>query len=152
MRQGLLHLVKNGEGMMAVETAIVATVVALLSLGSFQVSSFIARQNEMQGAAADAEAIVLAASPSTTAQLSTIKSIISTSTGINADNIQVTFAYRCGATGTLLTNSNSCNGNGANHLWTFVRVQISQIYTPLWASYGLGSAISLGVDRTVQVS
>ena len=89
VRSFLSRLRRDRDGMMAVETAIVATTVALLSLGAFQVSSFVARQNEMQGAVADAAAIALAAKPDSTQKLATIKSIIMTSTGLPAEKVSV---------------------------------------------------------------
>ncbi|MCB2056947.1 MAG: pilus assembly protein, partial [Novosphingobium sp.] len=39
---------------MLVETAIVAPVLVLMSMGAFQVSQVVARQTELQGAAAEA--------------------------------------------------------------------------------------------------
>lgn len=143
---------RDCHGMMAVETAIVATVVALLSLGAFQVSTFVARQNELQGAAADAAAIALAASPSTGGQLSTIKTILQTSTGLPSDKVSVTFIYRCGTNTTLITSSSSCSQNGSNRLYTYVRIVMTDTYNPIWSSYGLGSGVNLKVDRTVEIS
>jgi Flp pilus assembly protein TadG len=147
-----IRLLQDNKGMMAVETAIVATVVALLSLGAFQVSAFVAKQNELQGAAADAQAIALAAKPSTQSQLDTIKSIIMTSTGLTTNQVTVSYIYRCGTDSAMITSSSSCNGNGANKLWTYVHIVLTNTYSPVWSSYGLGSGVNLKVDRTVQIS
>lgn len=151
-RNFLKKLGRDCRGMMAVETAIVATVVALLSLGAFQVSTFVARQNELQGAAADAAAIALAAKPDTTTKLNTIKSILRTSTGLSTDRVTVSYVYRCGTESTLITSPSSCSQNGSNRLYTYVRIVLSDTYNPIWSSYGLGSGVNLRVDRTVQIS
>lgn len=151
-RNFLKKLGRDCRGMMAVETAIVATVVALLSLGAFQVSTFVARQNELQGAAADAAAIALAAKPDTTTKLNTIKSILRTSTGLSTDRVTVSYVYRCGTDSTLITSPSSCSQNGSNRLYTYVRIVLSDTYNPIWSSYGLGSGVNLRVDRTVQIS
>lgn len=151
-RNFLNKLGRDCRGMMAVETAIVATVVALLSLGAFQVSTFVARQNELQGAAADAAAIALAAKPDTTTKLNTIKSILRTSTGLSTDRVTVSYVYRCGTDSTLITSPSSCSQNGSNRLYTYVRIVLSDTYNPIWSSYGLGSGVNLRVDRTVQIS
>lgn len=146
------RLLRDSKGMMAVETAIVATVVALLSLGAFQVSSFVARQNELQGAAADAAAIALAAKPDTTSKLDTIKSILQTSTGLASNNVAVSYVYRCGTGTTILTSSSSCSQSGSNRLYTYVRIVLTDTYNPIWSAYGVGSGVNLKVDRTVEIS
>ena len=50
------RLRRDATGAMAIETAIVAPVLVLMAFGSFQVSSMVARQTELQSAAAEAAA------------------------------------------------------------------------------------------------
>ncbi|MGE3691818.1 MAG: TadE/TadG family type IV pilus assembly protein [Novosphingobium sp.] len=152
MRALLSRLLRDSQGMMAVETAVSATGVALLSLGSFQVSSFVARQNEMQGAAADAMAITLAKKPNTWSQLQTIKSIIMTSTGLPSEKVSVTYIFRCGNNPNMTYEWDSCSNNDDNKRWTYVRIIITDSYQPLWTKYGVGSGVNLKVDRVVQIS
>jgi Flp pilus assembly protein TadG len=60
----LLSLRRDARGTMAIETAIVAPVLALMAIGSFEVGSMVSRQQELQSAASEAESIILAASAS----------------------------------------------------------------------------------------
>lgn len=152
VRSFLSRLRRDRDGMMAVETAIVATTVALLSLGAFQVSSFVARQNEMQGAVADAAAIALAAKPDSTQKLATIKSIIMTSTGLPAEKVSVTYLYGCGNTTNTSVDPEFCNNHDEERRWTYVRIVLTDTYSPMWSKMGLGSGVALRVDRLVQIS
>ncbi|NCU11657.1 MAG: pilus assembly protein, partial [Sphingomonadaceae bacterium] len=63
MRQLLGRLHRESDGAMVIETALVAPVLVLLSLGAFQISGVIARQTELQSAASEAAAIALASPP-----------------------------------------------------------------------------------------
>ena len=148
----LSRLRRDNDGLMAVETAIVATTVALLSLGAFQVSSFVARQHEMQAAAADAASIALAAKPDSSSKLTTIKNIIMTTTGLPSEKVSVSYLYGCGNSTTTSTNPTFCDNHDAEKRWTYVRIVLTDTYTPLWASFGVGSAVNLRVDRLVQIS
>jgi Flp pilus assembly pilin Flp len=149
MMRALKRLVRENEGSMAIETAVVASSLALLSLGSFQVSSLVARQNELQGAAAEAAAIALAAKPDTTAKLNTLESILMTSTGLPDSQISVAFRYKCGTDNDLERNS-TCDDDDEQE-WKFVRVRLRDTYQPIWAQYGIGSTINLKVERLVQI-
>jgi Flp pilus assembly pilin Flp len=150
MMRALKRLVRENEGSMAIETAVVASSLALLSLGSFQVSSLVARQNELQGAAAEAAAIALAAKPDTTAKLNTLESILMTSTGLPDSQISVAFRYKCGTDNDLERNS-ACDDDDDEQEWKFVRVRLRDTYQPIWAQYGIGSTINLKVERLVQI-
>ena len=55
---GLLHrLLRDSQGVAAIETALVAPVLILLSLGSFQISQMVARQHELSNGADEAAAM-----------------------------------------------------------------------------------------------
>ena len=65
MRRGFLCSIRRDRrGTMAIETTIVAPVLALMAIGSFEVGSMVSRQQELQSAASEAESIILAASAS----------------------------------------------------------------------------------------
>ena len=152
LRPLLSRLLRARDGSMAVETAIVATVVALLSLGTFQVSSFVARQHELQGAAASAAAIALAAKPDTTEKLATIKSIIMTTTGLPTEKVSVSYRYGCGYWNFTSSDPTFCTNYFENRRWTYVRIVLTDSYQPIWTKYGVGSNVNLRVDRLVQIS
>ena len=149
MDLGLLRrLGRDRDGSMAIEAGIVTGVLALMSMGSFQVSSLVARQNEMQTAAAEAAAITLAAKPDTTQKLATIKSIMMTSTGLSDSQVSVSFRYKCG-TDNDLERTDNCDEDEQE--WKFVRVRLNQTYVPMWRQLGLGSDVNLRVVRLVQI-
>ena len=70
--RGFRTLLRDARGSMAIETAIVAPVLAMLSVGGFEVSAMVARQTELQSAASEAEGIALAASPDDAGKLATL--------------------------------------------------------------------------------
>lgn len=143
-------LVRNERGSMAIETAFVAPVLVLLSLGGFQISQAVARQTELQTAVAEAAQIALAAPPDTTAKMTTLRDIIKTSTGIT-DNSKavVTNEYRCGTTATRVT-TNTCGSGVA--VTTYVKIAVTETYTPTWTAFGMGSPLNYTVTRWVIVA
>jgi Flp pilus assembly protein TadG len=142
-------LLRDNVGLMAVESAIAIPILLLMALGSFQVSTLVARQAELQAAAAEAEQIAMAAKPDTNAKLVTLRSVLKTSTGLGNSGVSVAFRYRCG-TGTGLDDDEG--GCGSDHEWTFVRIRLSDTFEPFWTSFGVGSNVPLSVVRTVQIS
>lgn len=137
----------ESDGAMAIETAIVAPTLILLTLGSYQVSSAVARQTELQGAAAEAVAIALAAAPDTDAKRITVEQVIEASTGLAADKVSVSAAYRCDNSSSLVTSPDSCSS--AKVISSFVRIDLRDTYTPAWTRFGMGSPIDLNVTRYV---
>lgn len=140
----------DARGTMAVETAIVAPVMILLAIGSFQVSSMVARKTELQGAAAEAAAIALAAPPEDSADLTPVKAVIMEATGLGEEEVTLSMAYRCDAEETRRASSAGCNPD--RPIWTYMMVSLQDTYTPIWTRLGIGAPITLSVDRAVQVS
>lgn len=135
-------------GTMVIETAIVTPVLVLLSLGSYQVSMMVARQSELDSAAAEGAAIALASPPDTTAKMTTLHDVLVASTGIPTGDVQVTSAYRCNAATAYVTAACSSGQVSAN----YVKIYLTTTYTPTWTEYGIGSAITYRVTRYVQYS
>ena len=132
---------------MAIETAIVAPVLLLMSLGAFQISAVVARQNELQSAAAEAEAIALAAP---LVENTTIKSIIMASAGLSPDQVTVNTVYRCSNDEDFTTHPESCAS--AAETSTFLKIYMTDTYAPRWVQFGLGETLTYHVTRTVQLS
>ena len=133
---------------MAIETAFVAPILLVLALGGFEVSSMVARQTELQSAAAEAAAVVRATIPETAEQRTTVQEILATSTGIATENITVEEIYRCGTAEDYTTVEESC-GSGVEY--KFIKVDISDTYTPVWTKFGVTSGFDFNVSRTVQI-
>jgi Flp pilus assembly protein TadG len=142
----LRSLLRDERGAVAVEAALVGPVLVLLAIGSFQVSQMIARQSELQSAAAEAAAIALAAEPDTADERDTVAEIISESTGLDEDHVTVTAMYRCGNTSALATSTDDC---GTAKVSRYVKIDLTQVYQPIWAEYGMGDPITYNITRYV---
>lgn len=136
-------------GSMAIETAIIAPVLVALSVGGFEVGSLVARQTELQTAAAEAAAIVRAATPDTSDKRRAIRNVVATSTDLQTWQVSVVEIYRCADAADYITDASTC-GEGVV-VNKFIRVVIWDYYRPIWAEFGIGSAMTFNVTRTVQV-
>lgn len=140
------------QGAMVVETAFVAPVLALLGLGAVDASMMISRQSELQQAVAEAAQIAIAATPDTQIERDAIAGVIRTSTGLTgprAAQVSVGVKYRCG-TATTLVSTNSCGATSA--VSTYVDIAVSDSYTPIWQSFGIGAPIAITISRQIVIS
>jgi Flp pilus assembly protein TadG len=148
--QTLKHLYHHAGGSIAIETAIVAPVLAILSLGGFEVSAMVARQTELQGAASEAESIALSASPDTAAERDTVKNVIMASTGLEPGEVTVVEKFRCGDAPIIVATQTSCE-EGIT-VWKYVEITLTTSYTPTWQSWGFGKTVNYNVVRRVMIS
>jgi hypothetical protein len=144
------RLARQCEGTMAIETAIVAPVLIVLAIGGFEISSIVARQTELQSAAAEASAVVRAALPETAQARTAIRDIVMTSTGLTADQVSVAQVFRCGTDENYVASEDLC-GEGDN-VSTYIEVAMSDTYQPLWTHFGVGGPMDFSVSRTIQVA
>lgn len=146
--RGLIQRVlRDDDGAMVIETAIVAPVLVLMSLGAYQVSGVVARETELQSAASEASAIALAAAPDTSAKRTTVKNVIMASTGLTADKVTISEVFRCDSETTYVNSATTCNSGDVRS--RFVKIVLSDTYTPTWTRFGVGSAINYSVTRYV---
>jgi Flp pilus assembly protein TadG len=143
------RLRRDASGTMIVETAIIAPVLVLMSLGAYQVSGMVARQSELQSAAAEASAIALAAKPDTDAKLATVKQVVMASTGLTTDKVTIEARVRCGTSANYQTSIDSC---GTSRPSRYVKIYLSDTYRPAWTEFGVGSPLSYNVTRYVMIS
>jgi Flp pilus assembly protein TadG len=136
-------------GSMAIETAIVAPVLALMSVGGFEVSTMVARQAELQSAAGEAEAIALSESPDTAEERAVVKNVVMASTGLSSSQVTLSNIYRCDWNAATVTTEESC---GTAHVSTYLKIELSDSYTPTWTQFGVGSGFNYNVVRTVMIS
>ena len=140
-------------GAVVIETAIVAPVLILLALGTFDAGRLVARQGEIQSAAGEAEAIAQAAVPKDEAARNELRDVLLAS--LDPDNtnanetVTVEEIYRCGTEANPRT-TNTCSAGVA--VSTFVKITITDTYTPQWTSFGIGGPINYNVVRMVQIS
>jgi Flp pilus assembly protein TadG len=140
---------QDERGAMLIETAIVAPVLILLSMGAFQISQVVARQSELQGAAAEALSIAIAAPPKTAQERAILKNVIVASTGLATNQVTVTDQYRCGSATTYVNASTDCIDTKVS---SYVHIRLSDTYTPAWTQWGFGSPITYNVSRYVMIS
>lgn len=136
----------DDKGTMLVETALVAPALVLLCLGAFQVSGIVARQTELESAAAEAAAIALASKPDTVEERTTIKNVIVASTGLASNQVTISAAYRCGTGSSYKTAKSSCTSGQVS---SYALISLSDTYTPAWTKMGIGSPITYRVRRYV---
>lgn len=141
---------RDQTGSTVIETALIAPVLILLSIGTFDVSRMMARQSELQKAANEASDIVLAAEPTTEAKRATLESILEASTGLPTSKVVVTVAYRCDTDATYVTDATACSNQDT--VTTYIKIVMTDDYTPMWTNFGIKGAFAYNVTRQVQIS
>lgn len=137
-------------GSMTIETAIVAPVLIMMSLGIFEVGTIIARQHELQSAANESEIIALATNRGAQANIDQVKAILRTSLGLAEDDVTLSRSFRCGAEEELVSTIDACREDEV--VSTYLIIEIEESYTPTWTAFGIGKSIELSVKRRVQTS
>lgn len=150
MIRAFASFIRDTRGAVVIETAFVTPVLVLMSIGAYQVSEIVARQHELQAGADEAMSITLGGWSNTTDQLTALKGVIQRSTGVSASNITAVLKYRCGTSSGYVTDKSVCGSTDI--VSTFVSLHLTDTYVPAWRSFGVGSDITLTVDRMVQIS
>ena len=140
---------RHADGTMAIETALVAPLLALMALGVFEVSSIVSREQQLQSAANEASEIVLAAAGGSGIASADLEDILETSLNLSDDQLVITPRYRC-STGTITATAPTCPTG--QQLYTYVHLQVTDSYSPMWTSFGVGSPVDYTIERTVQIS
>ena len=150
MMSFIRELVCDQQGSVAIETAIVTPVLILMSLGAFQASAVVARQQELQSGAAEAAEIALAKTPTTEQARTTLREIVRTSLGLADGQVSVTNLFRCGIDDAHVELQSDCVSG--DPVATYIRIDVSDTYVPEWTHLGIGGPVKLNVIRTVQIS
>lgn len=136
-------------GAMAIETAVVAPVLAVLSIGTFEVGTAVSRQQELQSGASEAESIILAAAGGTGTESDDIELVIEESLGLDADQVSLEQRFRCNDAEEMELAAADCGTT--TPIYRYVRLEITDSYTPVWANFGVGEAFTYEIERTIQV-
>ncbi len=150
MRPLLSRLLDDTRGTSVIETALVAPIMILMSLGGFQVSEVVARQHELDTGADQATAMVQAGWANPTQQRTALQEMLQASLGLPASKIVITSKYRCGTTTTYVDTAGSCTTGTIEA--TILQIRLVDRYIPVWTAFGVGAPIDLTVQRMVQVS
>jgi len=146
----LSQIAGDSTGSMTIEMAAVAPVLVLMSIGTFEVSTMVSRQQELQSAASEGETIALAAAASEEATpVETVEDIIEASMQLRDDQVTVTTHFRCNDDATLVSARSACGVDDV--VTSYLRLELSDTYTPVWTQFGIGSAFTYDVDRMVQL-
>lgn len=138
-------------GAMAIEAAFVIPILVLLALGTYDVSAMVSRQQELQSAANEGASIVLAAANSSGIDNASVETIIEQSVGLNADQLTIKQEYRCDAAESRVEDLSSCT-DATKPIYSYIKIVITDSYTPLWTQFGVGGTQNYSITRTVQVS
>ncbi|MCB2047158.1 MAG: pilus assembly protein [Novosphingobium sp.] len=146
-------------GAVAIETAFVAPMLILMSVGGFEVSQMVARQHELQSGASEATAIALAGNQGAVMENAELKldnllteSLFGQVEG-NENKVLVSRWYRCDARNTKTQNKSDCenSGNDKKRYSTYIRIIITDEWEPTWKKIGLGSDLDYRVERWIQI-
>ena len=143
-------LLSDLRGSMAIETAFVAPILIMMTLGTFEIGTVVARQHELQSAANEAEIIVIATNSGAEVEIATIKEIIMNSVDLPAESITLVREYRCSLNSGKTRDKGNCPEGAL--ISEFLEITITDSYTPTWTAFGVGKAIDFSVDRSVQIS
>lgn len=144
-----VRLLRCRRGAMAIETALVAPVLAMMSIGTFEVGTMVSRQQELQSAASEAEGIILAAATGPGADSGEIELVIEDSMNLNTDQVELTQRFRCNSAAELIVDGTTCDP--ARPTYRYVRLVMTDTYAPVWARFGVGSDFDYNIERTILV-
>ncbi|MBV1916455.1 MAG: pilus assembly protein [Sphingomonadaceae bacterium] len=160
----LSRLGRDSNGSMVIETALVTPVLILMSLGGFEVSHMISRQHELQGGISEATAISLAANLGAETDVTELATLLRSSLDLTDGQVVVQKVFRCDASTNFVELSSECEnfygsstdnsggGNDADTISSYVKLQLTDTYTPVWSKFGVGGAVTYKVERMVQLS
>lgn len=143
-------LLGSEEGAVVIETAVATPVLAVLALGTFDVSQIVTRQMDLQSCAHQGEELALASNWGGNNDVNLIASILTESFNLRDDQVEVERLFRCDAEATLTDASTNCAENAV--VSTYVRITLTDSYTPLWTKFGVGSTHQFNIVRLVQLS
>lgn len=149
-RRSFIRLLRHAGGTMAIETALIAPLLATMSLGVFEVSRIVSREQQLQSAANEASEVILAAAGGTGINSADLEDILETSLNLSDSQLTIAPLYRCGMTTTTSSTEPTCATG--EQLYTYVELSLTDTYTPMWAKFGVGSPVNYDIVRTVQVS
>lgn len=150
MSRFLSRLWHDKTGAVVIETALVAPALMLMSIGTYQVSQVVARQQELQSGADQAMSIALAGWSDNSEQIAAMRNVIKVSTGVADDKITIDRMFRCGENPDYVTDKATCAETDI--VSTFLKLKLNDTYTPIWNKLGVGAPINLAVTRMVQIS
>lgn len=150
MIRRLLAFLRDDRGTVVIETAIVAPVLALLGIGAFQVSQIVARQHELQTGADDAASMALAGWNTDSGDTTAIKEVLKRTLNLEDSQVTIVPKFRCNSDTAYVDDRTACASDAI--VTTYLRIQLTDTYTPMWTDFGVAEPVNYNVMRTVLVS
>lgn len=153
-------------GAIVIETALIAPLLVLMTIGTFEVSQMVSRQHELQGGAADATAVALAANQGAQTDVEELAELLRKSLNLNENQVTVTKVFRCDASDGFVATASECvasnsgntdnngvaNGLALKRTSSYVKIELRDTFEPSWCKLGVGKPFTFKVDRMVQLS
>lgn len=167
MRPFLRNLRDDRHGSALIETAFIAPVLILMSLGGVEVANMVKRHHELQNAASKAAEIMMVAYPEDEAALAAVMQQLAVEieddTGLTTTVIGPTVdpdetkddvgyvmtRYRCGNSQNFKKIDGGCTDSP--NAERFVVFLLRDKYTPVWTDFGIGDDRQFRVERSVQI-
>ncbi len=146
----LASLRRDDRGAVVIETAIIAPLLALMGIASFQVSQAVARQHELQTGADAAASMALAGWKTSTGSTNAIKEVLKKTLTLTDAQVTITTKYRCNVETTYVTDKTTCASDAI--VTTYLDIVLTDTFTPIYADFGIAAPIAFNVKRTVLVS
>ena len=157
------QLYRDKLGTFAIETALVAPVLAIMAGGIIEASTMVARQHELQSAALEIEAIALAVNEGAEVELAAMQEILQKSVKLDEGQVTVSRFYRCDLNTVVVMDPVACNPDpdtvaaleAAGEevpvpiISSYLKIEISDTHTPAWVGFGIGKPITFNVERSV---
>jgi Flp pilus assembly protein TadG len=143
-------LLRDKRGTMAIETALVAPFLLTLSLGAFEVSMLVSREQQLQSSANEASEIVLAAAGGSGINSADLEDILESSLGLEDSQLALAAGYRCGTSTTVETTKPTCAVG--EPMYSYVKLTVTDTYEPAWKKFGFGDDVNFNIVRWAQIS
>lgn len=155
------HFLREDRASVLIETAFIAPALVGLTLGGVEVGAMYAKQTQLQQVASNAMEIILTAAPKTVTEgettIAQVRAYAASATGLTpttsttptVGQVAVFKRYRCGNNSERQA-TYGCS-NSTQTISTFIVIYMRQSYTPVWANYGIGQAMTFNVRRSVQI-
>lgn len=149
MRTHWLKLKRDERGAVLIETAIIAPVLLVMSIGAYDVSRGVARQTELQEVTAEFAAIAMARESVGQTEIEQMKEIAVASARVDENAIEIVENVKCGIAPDVYDASYLCPGSEEQS--RLLTIAIEATYVPTWTNFGVGRPINLSVTRSVQI-
>mgnify|MGYP003582361488 FL=1 len=136
-------MLANARGVAVIELAMTLPLLAMLSIGAFDVSRMIAKRLDYQQAAAEVATLAIAKPPQT--DTAYLKTAAATASGLDPSQITVTLSMTCNGA----ASTNAACGAGEEQA-RYVTLTLNGQYVPVWTHFGVSQTVNMTVTRKMR--